>query len=156
MTGNIATTEIPSLGGEVCISTDANHTVDNVMANIRINHMGHENEAVAGQWTMVAGHVYEDESVANDIPCFDPEGQSVETTVIEGTIDVGGVTNILATGSETAPQVKWQARAYKLPPVNEDGFGGAEIHLCCGCFYSSYDQLSVQHATSNSALGGCC
>ena len=39
--GTVATTEIPSLGGEVCISTNANHTKDNVMANIRINHMGH-------------------------------------------------------------------------------------------------------------------
>ena len=66
LAGNIATTEIPSLGGEVCISTDTNHTADNVMADIRINRMGHENEAVAGQWT-VAGHVYEDESVASDI-----------------------------------------------------------------------------------------
>ena len=61
----------------------------------------------------------------SNIPCFNPAGESVELTVLEGAMDVGGVTNILKDGSQTAPTVKWQARVYKLPPVNEDGFGGA-------------------------------
>ena len=28
--------------------------------------------------------MFEDESIESDIPCFDPEGKTVETTVIEG------------------------------------------------------------------------
>ena len=43
--------------------------------------------------------VYEDETIESDIPCFNPAGEPVELTVLEGAINVGGVTNILANGS---------------------------------------------------------
>ena len=145
-----ATTEIPSLGGEVCISTDANHNKDNVMAISVSIIWDMPMKPVEGQWTIVAGHVYDDESIESDIPCFNPAGQAVELTVLEGSHFVGGVTNILADGSQTAPTVKWQARAYKLPPVNEDGFGGARYISAVDVFiprtinYQYNTQLRIQ------------
>jgi hypothetical protein len=125
MSGSVTHTEIPSLGGEVCISTDGNHTTDNAMANIRINHMGHAVEPVSGQWTLVAGHIFEGDKVGEVVPCFDPSGAEIESIVIEGAVEVEGVSNILSKEANDNPKVQWRARAYKLPPVNEGGYGGA-------------------------------
>ena len=125
MMGDVVSTEIPSLGGDVCISTNANQAHEGAMANVRINHMGHDIEPVTNQWTIVAGHAYSNETIPENVPCFNPAGEKVEMILLEGSIGVEAVHNILSDIKGESPEVRWQARAYKLPPVNEGGFGAA-------------------------------
>ncbi len=126
MTGEVSTAEVPSLGGEVCISTDGNYTNPNALVNVRMNHLGHDVEPVENQWTLVAGHIYDDEDGTQEVPCFNPAGEALPQHVLTGSVQVGGIANILNDGKDnSAPEVKWRARTYELPPVNDDGFSSA-------------------------------
>ena len=128
--GDVTETEVPALGGLVSVSVDNNATTENAMVNVRLNHVGQIVEPVAGQWTIVSGHYTNEES---DVAGFDPSGNPVEMSVINGAVPLEGVSNILKDSDKSfdVPTTNWRARVYTLPPVNADMIGTASRYIAC-------------------------
>jgi DNA-directed RNA polymerase beta' subunit len=148
--GKITTTEVPSLGGEVCISVDENKMDGDALVNIRMNHLGQDITAVPGKWTVVAGNIY-DGTKENVVPAFNPAGESVDVEILTGNVTIDGVHNIFSNEEAQAPTVYWRARCYTLPPVNEGAYASASRYITCidlylpeGIDYTYNTQIRLQ------------
>jgi DNA-directed RNA polymerase beta' subunit len=108
--------EIPALGGDVAVTVDGKLLAPKnkpYVAKLNLNRHQVTSESHEGIWSLGASYLLEGEPSQKS---FNPAGEEIESEVLTGEIDLHRVVQIASKGGH---KLKWQARAYKLPPVRK-------------------------------------